>query len=314
MEKQQLIIELNKVLHQSQMSVDLYFVFKNGDIFIQYLADPNDALRTEIITDFSKTLEIFTAPNNQYELNDVYDDNEYEDYHLFFDDINNNQIAQAIFNFDRANALDYTPAAGSLSKIFGFLIEISNGTDNVTIYKRNQPTNAINPRTAINFFTGTDNKLQLINQNATYITKTIDLFKIGNTILINSRSVYEHQFGFIAELQTRAETGYVDLSATGAFQFAEELQGKVQHLPKGELKKLKSIMKSNPIIETKNWKSIIRQAKKYAKHDFELSEDGFIKIQTQKEFKILISILNRDFNFNDASKERFITKNKKLIR
>jgi hypothetical protein len=314
MEKQQLIAELNKILHQPEMSVDLFFVFKSGDTYIQYLADPDDALRAEIILDFSEILDIFIDANNTYELNDVYDDNEYEDYHLFFDDINNNQIAQSIFNFDRTNALAYTPKAGSLSKIFGFLIEISNGTDHVTIYKRNQPTNAINPKTAINFFTGTDNKLKLIKQNATYMTKSVDLFKIGNTVLINSRSVYEHQFGFIAELQARAETGYIDLSSTGAFEFAEELQDKVQHLPKGELKKLKSLMKNNPIIENKNWKSVIKQARKYAKHDFEITEDGFIKIQSQKELKILISILNRDYNFNDASKERYLTKNKKLIR
>ncbi len=73
-------------------------------------------------------------------------------------------------------------------------------------------------------------------------------------------------------------------------------------------------MKDNPIIISGNWKSVIKQAKKYAKHEFQISACGLIQIQSQKEFKILLKILNRDYNFNDASKEMFVTKNKELIK
>jgi len=314
MEKEQLITELNSILDNTGMTVDLYFVFKNGDQYIQYLADPSNDLRSELIADFSEILARYTSSDNDFELKDVYDDNEYEDYHLFFDKIANNQIALSIFNFDRANLVNYTTEAGLLSKIFGFLIEISNGADYLTIYKRNQPTHAINPRTTINFLTGSDNKLQLINRNATYMTKKVDLFRINDTLLINSRSVYEQQFGFIAELQKRAVKGYEDLSALGVFEFSTELINKISYLPKGELKKLKMMMKDNPIIISGNWKSVIKQAKKYAKHEFQISACGLIQIQSQKEFKILLKILNRDYNFNDASKEMFVTKNKELIK
>ena len=313
MEKEQLIRELNSILDKTGMTVDLYFVFKNGDQYIQYLADPNDDLRSELIADFSEILAGYTSSENNFELNDVYDDNEYEDDHLFFDKIENNQIALSVFNFDRANVVNYTKEAGSLSKIFGFLIEMSNGADYLTIYKRNQPTNAVNPKTSINFLTGTDNKLQLINHNAIYITKKVDLFRIADTILIKSRTVYEQQFGFIAELQKRASKGYADLSMIGVFEFSIDLVNKISNLQKGELKKLKIIMKDNPIIESKNWKAVIKQAKKYAKHDFEILDNGVIKIQSLKELRILLSILNRDFNINDASKEKFLTKSKKLI-
>lgn len=313
MEKQQLVSDLNRVIGSSKLSVDLFFVFKTGEFYVQYLADPDSDLREKIIAEFQPVLKVYTAENNGYELNDIYDDNEYEDYHLFYDRIENNQIAQGIFNFDSSNALPYTKEVGALSKIYGFLIEISNGDDSVTIYKRNQPTNAVNPQNVINFFTGTDNKLQLIQQNAIYINKTIDLFKIGETVFINSRAVYEHQFGFEAELKAKATTGFIDLSATGGFDISDELQEKVKRFPKSELKKLSNLTRNNPIIENKNWKAVIRQGKRYGKHTFEINEDGTIVINTQKELKLLISILNRDFNVNDASKEKFLTKNKKLI-
>jgi hypothetical protein len=314
MDKSALVSNLENIIDNSPLSVDLYFVFKNGDIYIQYLADPDQSLRDEIVKEFVRELKIFTADSNHYELNDIYDDNEYEDYHLFYDDINNNQIANSIFNFDRANALTYATNVGTLSKIYGFLIEISNGSDSLTIYKRNQPTNAINPDKVINFFTGTDNKLKLIHQNAIYINHQIDLFKINDTIFINRRTVYEHQFGFSAELKAMAEIGFVDLLATGAFAFDENLQEKVKKLPKAELKKLSNLTKDNPILEEKKWKAVLKQAKKYAKHEFETDQNGLIKVRSQKELKILINILNRDFNMNEASKEKFLTKNKKPIK
>lgn len=314
MDKSTLVSALKNIIESTSLSVDLYFVFKNGDIYIQYLADPDQLLRDEIIKEFVRILKIFTEDSNPYELNDIYDDNEYEDYHLFYDQINNNQIANAVFNFDRANALPYSTIVGTLSKIYGFLIEISNGSDSLTIYKRNQPTNAINPKNVINFFTGTDNKLKLIDQNAIYLNHKVDLFKINDTIFINSRSVYEHQFGFSAELEVKAETGFVDLSTTGVFSFDENLQEKVKKFPKAELKKLSNLTKKNPILERKNWKAILSQAKKYAKHEFKIDENGLIKVTSQKELKLLISILNRDYNMNEASKEKFLTKNKKPIK
>ncbi len=314
MDKLTLVSALKNIIDNPSLSVDLYFIYKNGNNYIQYLSDPDQSLRDEIIKEFVDVLKNFTADSNPYELNDIYDDNEFEDYHLFYDDINNNLIANTVFNFDRSNTLPYRTNVGTLSKIYGFLIEISNGSENLTIYKRNQPTNAINPKNVINFFTGTDNKLELINQNAIYMNHRVDLFKINDTVYINSRSVYEHQFGFSAELKTKAETSFVELSATDGFVFNEDLQEKVKMFPKAELKKLCNLTKNNPILERKNWKAVLSQAKKYAKHEFETDENGMIKVKSQKELKLLISILNRDFNMNEASKEKFLTKNKKPIK
>ena len=186
MEKQQLVSDLSNIISSPTLSVDLYFVFKSDEFYIQYISDPDTSLRAEIIKEFTSTLEIFVLDSNDYELNDIYDDNEYSDYHLFYDSINKNQIAQAIFNFDRANALPYKSEVGPLSKIYGFLIEISNGTDFLTIYKRNQPTNAINPKNVINFLSGTGNKLKLIPQNAIYMISRLIYSKLMTPFLLTA--------------------------------------------------------------------------------------------------------------------------------
>jgi hypothetical protein len=313
MEKQQLITELTNFF-SNDVSVDLYFVFKSNGYHIQYKADPDDDLREELIEEFSEELKRYSDLDNPYPLTNIYDDNENEEYHLYFDDLDNNRVAKEVFEFDKANALPYTKEIGELSKIWGFLIELSDGNKTITVYKRNQPTNSITTKKYINFFTGTDNKFKLLNQNAIYISKSIDLFKINSTLFINSKTVYEFQFGFIAELQNKAEESYLELTTNEGFDFADELANKIIKLQKGELKKLTNAVKNNPILQTKNFNAIIRQSKAYANHKFEKDENGNIKIHSQKELKILISILNRDYNVNDATKEKFLTKNKKLLK
>ncbi len=193
------------------------------------------------------------------------------------------------------------------------MIELSDGENFVTIYKKNQPTNAINPRTVINLVSGVDNKFKLLEQNAVYITRKVDLFKINNIVFVNSRAVYESQFDFIAELQTKAEEGYLELVATNAFDFAQKVNDKISHFPKNDLKKLANSVKNNPILLKGDYNVICKQAKKYLKHTFKMNAAGQIEIKTQKEMKILIDILNRDYNQNEITKERFLTKNKKLI-
>lgn len=313
MEKAKLQAFVNDFIAKD-LSVDLYFVFKNGGYYVPYLVAPAEDLREELIEVFTKELAKFGDDENLYPLTDIYDDNEHEDYHLFYDALANNEIARDIFGFDRANCIAYTKEVGQLSKIYGFIIELSDGEEVITIYKRNQPTNAINPDRVINFFTGMDNTFKLLDQNAIYMSKSMDVFKINELLFINSRNVYESHFGFAAELQTKAETSYYELIADDGFSFDENLSNKLTKLSKYELKKLANSTKNNPILIKKNYSAIIRQAKKYEKHDFETDQDGCIKINTQKELKILISILNRDYNLNDATKERFLTKNKKLLR
>ena len=312
MEKLQLQNFINDFIAKD-LSVDLYLLFKNGGFHIPYLVNPAEDLRNELIKEFSLELKKFGDPENPFPLTDIYDDNEHEEYHLFYDAIANNGIAEDIFNFDRANCLPYTKEIGPLSKIHGFIIELSDGNETITIYKRNQPTNAINPDRVINFFTGVDNTFKLLDQNAIYMSKSMDVFKINEILFINSRGVYETHFGFVAELRTKAEKSFFELIADEGFSFEEDLTNKISKLSKNELKKLANSTKNNPILLKKNYVAIIRQAKKYEKHDFEKDGNGCIKISSQKELKILISILNRDYNLNDATREKFLTKNKKLL-
>lgn len=314
MEKRTFVEKLTQIITNPELSVDLYFVFKSGDVHIQYITDPNDDLRKELISGFSEELTRYIDENNNYEVANIYDDNEYEDYHLFYDTISNNANANSIFNFDKANALNYTKEVGGLSRIYGFLIEISNGVDILSIYKRSQHTNALNPRKVINFMSGIDNKFKLIKSDTIYFNRQVDVFKIDDIVFINNRNVYEHHFGFVAELKKKAENSYINLLATNAFEFEQELQTKLSKLTKNELKKLSNCIKENPIIDKANYIAVIRQARRYAKHEFATNSQGKIIIKTLKELRLLISILNRDYNLNDATKERFLTRNKKLIK
>ena len=314
MEKRNFVEKLGSIINNPELSVNLYFIFKNTDVHIQYITDPNDELRQEIIEGFTTELKRYTDPYNNYELNNIYDDNEYDEYHLFYDEINNNVIANSIFNFNRTQVLPYTPQIGDLSKIYGFLIEIYNGAETLSIYKRSQHFNAVNPRKVINFMFGVGNKFKLITNDSIYFNRQVDIFKIDDIVFINNRNLYENQFGFVAELNRKAEVSFVNLLTNSAFIFEQELSEKLTSLRKNELKKLSNCIKDNPILDKSKYTAIVRQARRYAKHEFELDITGKIKISTLKELRLLINILNRDFNVNDATKEKFLTKNKKLLK
>lgn len=312
--KSDLVAKLQQILDSSRLSVDLYFIFKTGDIHRRYLLNPDSDLRQTLIDDFKEKLLGFCNPDNLYELYDIFNDNETADFNLYFDDIENNQIAKDIFIINKAETDSYNSDCGGLSKVHGFLIVISNGTEEVSIYKMNYSVNAVSSKKFINFVTGQGNALKIVKNDTLYMSKSIDVFRIDSDIFINNRTAYTKHFGFDAELRNRAEKGFVDLIATGGFEFSENARENAGKLSSNEMKKLGKLTKNNPIIENKNWKAVLKQAKTYAGLEYETTSTGLIKINSRNDLKVLIKILNRDYNLNEASKEKYLTKNKKLLK
>lgn len=315
MEKPELVSYLENFADPEQLSVDLYFVFKTGTIYTQYSTQPNERLRNEIIETFSKEIARYTDADNPYELYDIYDDNEHEEFHLSFDSLDKNEIASAVFQFDKARVEPYTAEVGKLSEIYAFIIELSDGNNAIRIYKQSMPTHAVNSNKFINFFTGEDNNLELIKSDAIYFDRSMDILQFGQSVVIISKKTYEVRFGFINELTERARTSFDALIATGIFSHSADIQSKVEKLQKGEKKKLNNLMQNNLIMQKPNHKALIlRHAKKYVKHEFKIDEDGNIALSSQRDLKILIKVLNRDYNQHEITREKFDTNNKKLLR
>ena len=228
MRKSELIIELQKFTGTNSVTLDLYFVFKDGDYFNHYRTHPNTELSKEIINGFTTEITRHCAPDSTYELHDVYDDNEYEDFTMFYDSMETNPISKSMFVLDKPSINDYTSDIGELSKIFGFLIELHNGEETLYVFKRNQPTHAVSRNKFINFFYGQDNNLKLINQDTIYITKSIDLMVINNKVIILNKKFYEAYFGFKEKIKQKASDSFLRIIASDGFIFEEEIHEKVR--------------------------------------------------------------------------------------
>jgi hypothetical protein len=314
MEKSQLITDLQKFTDLTTVSIDLYFVFKDGNFFKQYRTNPNDELKQEIIGSFVGQVINYANPTNPYELHDVYDDNEHEDFALFYDELSNNETSQRVFSFDKTEIDEYTRTVGEFSKVFGFLVELHNGQDTMWIFKRNQPTNAVSTRRSINIFYGQDNNLQLVQQDTVYITKSIDLMLVGDKVIIINKNLYESVFGLREKLREKAQNSFLQIVATNAFSVEESIYDKVNTLPPRIQKKLVNAVRDNAILSAQKFRAIITSAKKYANHTLKTEVDGKIILSTKKDLKILIKILNQDYVKNEITNHRFDSKSKKKIK
>lgn len=319
MEKTDLISILSKFTNPDSFSVDLYFIFKTGDTYTHYLTNPNDDLRDKIKSSFSAEIARYTDEANPYNIHSIYDDNDYEEFNLFSDPIEHNEVAKSIFIFDKPQIAEYTASVGKLSQVNSFLIEFSNAEEKLFIYKQNIPTSAVSSSKVINIAFGQGNNFKLINEDAIHFNKSIDLMAINNEVIIISRAVYESRFGFKAELEKKAHAKFEQLTATNLFECKENiLRDSMDRLTKKAKKQLSNIDSNNPVLKkissgTYKKNPILIHAVKYVNHTFQVNSTGQIAVSTLEDLKVLIKILNRDYNINEITEEKFDTSSKKLL-
>lgn len=139
MEKGKLEELLNDFTENQNLSADLYFIYKtaNGS-YDPFVTKPDPALKKDIIESFTKELIRFGDPSSVFELHPVLTDNENPGYYIYFDNLDSTIISKEIFSSNLSNAVEYDSNKGEFSKIFGFLINIYNGTSgkNVLIFKK----------------------------------------------------------------------------------------------------------------------------------------------------------------------------------
>ena len=95
-------------------------------------------------------------------------------------------------------------------------------------------------------------------------------------------------------------------------KLADSLFTSYENLSKSTLKKLSNLKTDNPIVENGKLSEVKRQIKNYL--NYELNEkDGEININSKKELEILIKALNREYNMNEITKEKFETPSKRKL-
>ncbi|MBL7911667.1 MAG: DUF4868 domain-containing protein [Bacteroidia bacterium] len=300
---------------QTDYSADMYFIIKDLDKkFVQYKIEPDEDLKKELIEGFNDQLEKLATTKSIFKIVPILDDNEHGDYVLYLDNIGNNRTAKEIFSFSKKDVQTYSTEHGDYGSIFGFLLELYDGKKRIKIFKKSIATNAITKSKYISIFPGVDHKFTNLKKDAVYFSKSIDVINIENDIVVKNYGVYENNFGFKDVLNKKAAESFKLLLAINGFFFTDNAINRYAKFNDSTKKKIINCLNNNPILVKENFKGIVKQAKKDLKYEFKMTLDDRIKIDTVNDINNLISILNRDINYNTPAKEVYLTRNKKLLR
>lgn len=315
MEKGKLSEIVGDYFDKGNYSADMYFVIKDLDKkYVQYKIEPDDELKKELIEGFNEQLHKLAIKESAYKIVAILDDNEHGDYVLYLDNVNNNRTAKEIFNFSKKDVQVYSNEHGDYGSIFGFLLELYDGERYIKIFKKNIATNAIKTSKYFSIFPGADHKFTNLKKDAVYFSKTIDIINLENDVIVKNYPVYENSFGFKEVLNKKAADSFKKLLEINEFFFTDNAINRYSKFNDSTKKKIINCLVNNPILVKSNFKGIVSQAKRDLKYEFKMTVDDRIKIDTAKDISHLISILNRDINYNTPAKEVYLTRNKKLLR
>lgn len=316
MEKGDFRTKVNNIISDGDLSLELHFVIKNADKkYVPYIIDIDDVVKTDLIEAYSSELDKYSNATSPFELHYVLAEEGIDEYVLYFDKANNTNVSIDIFDYKNSEVEKYAFEHGGFSNIFGFLISIYSKSEEkeIRIFKKNIPTAALKKTKIVNLFKNDNGKFSSVQRDSIYFGKSIDIFRLDDTIFIRDYNTYESSFGFDVILKKKLKETLKLLLKVKGFHFTDKGIENVSKLSKEKQRKLVSCVTNNPILVQEKFKAIKSQAKRYLKHEFKTTNDDKLIIDTKKDVDHLITTLNREINKNSASNEVFLTPRKKLI-
>jgi hypothetical protein len=318
MEKGKLEELLHDFTSDQHLSAELFFVYKNSSTgtYVPYVTKPDEELVKDIINSFTAEVQKFAIPESIFELHHVLTDNENPGYYIYYDDVDSTTISKDIFSSKLAEAPEYDSSKGEFSTIFGFLINIYNGTTgkNLLIFKKNNPTQSMSKSKVIGLFPKNDGSFTSIENDSVFFQKNVDIFRVDNKIIVRNYKVYETNFKYDEVIQKKLAAALKKLLAIEGFWFSEKALEHIAKLTSTKRRKLISCLDDkNPMLSDDKYLKIKSYVRKYFKHEYKITADDKIKIETNKDINFLITFLNREINRNSVTNEVFHTPNKKHL-
>lgn len=317
MDKAELITRLQNFTANQSLSADLYFVLKNEDNNYElFSTTPSQELVGEMISSYIELLEKYANPMAPFELHSIFNDNERNWNYLYFDTLDRTPISTSILSSDTRNARPYSQDFGDYASIFGFVVDIYHQPSDTTvrIFKKAVPTQAMRRSRVFALSRDNDGRFKSLERDAVYFQKDIDVFRIGNRVVIKSYNVYENNFKFDEVLKSKVQESLRILLQIRGFRFTDSAIRHISNLNNTKRKKLINCVIDNKILTEEKYKHIKTQAKRYLENEFKISADDKIVINSKNDVDALIKILNREINRNSATNEVFHTPTKKLLK
>jgi len=186
---------------------------------------------------------------------------------------------------------------------------LQQGEYRIFLFKKIYPTSRLK-KSRIPIFKELQN-FNIVDSDILAIDAKVHIASDGEIHYIISLKVFEDNFGFSERLENITTTNINLLRESSSINLPDSISA--SDLSKKMQKKLASILKHNPIAESKKLPEVPDFYLKYCGGRPVTWENGTLQVTTKKQFVNLIRILNRDLNTNELTLELFDTSSKKLI-
>lgn len=317
MEIQQLKSKLEAIVNLDAIGVNVFFVMKNGGVFLLKKADirsdATDGLKTLLLThineiiaeiDLNDELRIInlSAADDRSTVIYEYDLDDKPDFFSYFEEIQNNR-QPGYFSVENGNIFKFE--TDLLKDVDGYILRFGDEDNSMMVYRKNYPVNVFK-RDKIYLIKGDETQFTTMKDDFLRIDSKIDFFKIDNSVFIKNVEILEKFCEFKQIIIAEATHSIAAVSSLELVENIEVLNERVDEMPFA--RKLTKVSRTSPVFTLPKATIIsFAQNHRLLKKAFKYPENGSIILDTKNSQNLFIRLLNDDFLHSELTNNDYVT-------
>ena len=295
------------------ISLQLYFILRQGDTFALRLADIEDDTATpELERVFTEYIRHNLIDNENLQLCQLSTDDERADAIYHYDYETYPEELGIFQSFSISEAITSVPKFDfhndDLTTIFGYIIYIGNMQKGILLFKKHYPISLIKRDSFLLGAVKSSQRFEKVSgEDIIRINGTAQLLKVDNQIYVMDVKMLERNMGFTALIQKDAEQTVAAVETLGILENMDVLRESAEDI--GFARKLSKIHRTSPIFRLGIPKAVIIDFTKTTpglSGKFKYSEDGMsIRLDTKKSKDAFVKLLNDAYLHSELTQQYY---------
>jgi len=306
------LLEDIKVLTESSIGFELFFVLKNRDIKKVHL---DTTLYQNMQTEFTKkVLDTFNV-DVDFTLKSVADlsDEKLESEYFYFDSDTMYDNLRFIIEFaSQTDTNLFQLGENKYKDIDAILIKIGTQSNNVILYKHHYPINVLSKKSTINIFKEGDTFKEVID-DVFKIDINFDFLVVDEHIVINKLKTLETKFDYTEVIYAKA---FENIEIITALDFVENLDMLKESIKTNKWAKKLNKVQGSPVIEIirSNQEKVINFIKSHPKlKQINFTGNDKLKLDTKISVERFLKLLDDDYLHSQLTEMLYDTNSKDSV-
>ena len=306
------LLEDIKVLTESSIGFELFFVLKNRDIKKVHL---DTTLYQNMQTEFTKkVLDTFNV-DVDFTLKSVADlsDEKLESEYFYFDSDTMYDNLRFIIEFaSQTDTNLFQLGENKYKDIDAILIKIGTQSNNVILYKHHYPINVLSKKSTINIFKEGDTFKEVID-DVFKIDINFDFLVVDEHIVINKLKTLETKFDYTEVIYAKA---FENIEIITALDFVENLDMLKESIKTNKWAKKLNKVQGSPVIEIirSNQEKVINFIKSHPKlKQINFTGNDKLKLDTKVSVERFLKLLDDDYLHSQLTEMLYDTNSKDSV-